>query len=303
MGEIDLNQYMKIDLSTGEVIDKYQENVTALTVGAQGLVGSIQTPAINLSGSGAEYTPVGELDLDTKFDINKFQVPQYEIANYFDGQGLPALPKKEGYKESEKIKDYTDEYLNGVQQTIVVDSNNVEQFYNFQKEQYDVAMEYFKNEVSSIDFNYATSPEQVGQAILSVLVDMEQQDMFQFTTHAQGPDFYVPSHSRASAGMGSFGGYNFSDWYDDNGNPDNAWASPFGVSTEFSGSNSNNADRYQAGYKLKPSIFTTSEALKELFDQGETFGGYVQTGNEQDFVNIANAVYKPINKVVIIMVV
>ena len=36
-----------------------------------------------------------------------------------------------------------------------------------------------------------------------------------------------------------------------------------------------------------------------MFDQGETFGGYVQTGNEQDFIDIANAVYKPINKVVV----
>ena len=183
---LDLNNYLSLDVDTGEVVDKVQENVTALTVGARGLYNSVEVPQITLSGTPA-YTPVGELDLDTKFDINKFKVPQYEIANYFDGQGLPSLPKKEGYKESERMKDYTDEYLNGVKQTITVDSNNAEEFYNFQKEQYDVAMEYFKNEVSSIDFNYATSPEQVGQAILNVLVDMEQKNMFQFTTHAQGP--------------------------------------------------------------------------------------------------------------------
>jgi hypothetical protein len=310
MGEININNYISIDLRTGEIIDKVQEGVTALNVGAQGLVGSIQTPTINLSEGGAEYTPVGELNLDTKFDINTFQVPQFEVSGYFDGQALPALPKKEGYEEAAIPKRYEDEYPYG-SGNITLDATNSQEFYEFQKEQYDAAIDYFKNEVQNIDFNYATSPEQVGQAILGVMVDMNEKGIFQFTQFPDGPEEFVINANRST--YGAYGsGYNgvppiqfgydpSSEWYGIGDPATQGFNSPTGVMV-----NSVNAvngesskDVYKMGYNLRPAVWDISTALDDLFNTGETFGGYVKTGNQEDFSALANSVFKPINKVLV----
>lgn len=358
---LNLNNYVSLNLNTGEVQDKYKEDITELTAGGQGLVGDIKNDLnINLPDLDYDYGSSGfafGIPIDDSFDLKTFEEPTFNTAAYLDGQSLPDLPKKENYKEAEKPptnyaksqlgltdqdiaqsklnadfsyhykstspgvfeltgnsnlplswaaahynkgagvrsswQDYKDNQFHITSTSGVANSDN--SFIQFQNNVHDKTLAYFKNEINSIDFNYATSPQQVAQAIQGVMVKMHNEGMVNLnSTYPPGPttwDSQYQQVNRPSTENGSVNtAYQNNEFKLAGGKADINYASG-------SWGSSSSSTKYELDYSLTPGLYALSGELKDILSDGDTFGQFITPGNIDEMDELMNGVFKPINMV------